>query len=128
MTFIQSFTKLIYLLLLSVIYHLPTDLVNNVRLAASAWFCSDLSENKTACSFVVMMAEANVLENTVEYRLFPPIPEDCSHEEIRQYLEEQIEIYSAHLSSYLVGYIWQNEPFRLRQVIAENESGPDESY
>jgi len=71
------------------------------------------------------MAESSFLESTVEYCLFPHLPEDCSHEEIKQYLEEQIEIYFAHLSSYLVGYIWQNDPFRLRPVIPENETGLD---
>ena len=64
-----------------------------------------------------------VPDDVVEYRLFPDVPESVGKADIQKYLEEQIDVYLAHLSPLLVEYIWQNEPFYLRIVPA---SGPGE--
>ena len=58
------------------------------------------------------------MEDSVEYRIFPVIPDGMKQEECVQYLDEQADICLAHLSRSLVEYIWQNEPFRLRVVAA----------
>lgn len=62
------------------------------------------------------------MEDTVEYHIFPILPDGLKQTECVQYLEEQADIYLAHLSRTLVEYIWQNEPFRLRVVAASGES------
>ena len=56
------------------------------------------------------------MEDSVEYRIFPVIPDGMKQAESVQYLDEQADIYLAHMSRSLVEYIWQNEPFRLRVV------------
>ena len=56
------------------------------------------------------------MEDAVEYRIFPNLPDGLKQTECVQYLEEQADIYLAHLSRAIVEYIWQNEPFRLRVV------------
>ena len=53
-------------------------------------------------------------ENTMEYRLYPRLPPKLAKSDVLQFLIEQIDAYHAHLSKYLVPYIWQNEPFRLK--------------
>ena len=52
----------------------------------------------------------------VEYRLFPVLPEGISSDEELLHLEEQLDSCLAQLSTYLVDYIWQNQPFILRVV------------
>ena len=62
------------------------------------------------------MAGREPTENAVEYRLFPPLPEGLTVTEREKLLEELQDTYLAHLSQYLVEYIWQNEPFQLRII------------
>ena len=57
----------------------------------------------------------------MEYRIFPVIPDGMKQAECVQYLDEQADIYLAHMSRSLVQYIWQNEPFRLRVVAASGK-------
>ncbi|XP_072043233.1 protein ecdysoneless homolog [Amphiura filiformis] len=61
-------------------------------------------------------------DDVLEYRLFPALQEDLKDETaIVQTLEECMDIYLAHLSPFLVDYIWQSQPFSLHAV------GPDTS-
>ena len=61
-------------------------------------------------------------DDVVEYRLFPSLTEDVKDEkQIVQTLEECLDLYLAHLSPFLVDYIWQSQPFSLQPV------GPDTS-
>ena len=53
-------------------------------------------------------------EDAVHYQIFPQVPVGMSPNQIIGYLEQLQERYLAQLSDYLVGYIWQNEPFRFR--------------
>ena len=62
------------------------------------------------------MAGREPTENAVEYRLFPQLPEGLPVTEREKLLEELQDTYLAHLSQYLVEYIWQNEPFQLRII------------
>ena len=55
-------------------------------------------------------------EDVVDYLLFPPIPQFLDDHELVAYLEEQLDLYLAHLSDVLLGYIWQNDHFNLRVV------------
>lgn len=57
-----------------------------------------------------------VPEDVLEYYLYPLICEDLNDEELFEYLEEQKDIYLAHLSHLLVDYIWQNEALNLRPI------------
>lgn len=60
-------------------------------------------------------------DDVVEYRLFPVLDEELKEEtELAQALEECIDLYLAHLSPFLVDYIWQSEPFRLQSVGADS--------
>ena len=52
-------------------------------------------------------------DEAVEYRLFPSVPNPLDARECEKYLEEQLDAYMAHLSPYLVGHIWQEQPFSL---------------
>ena len=61
-------------------------------------------------------------DDVVEYRLFPALGGDIRDEKvIAEVLEECMDLYLAHLSSFLVDYIWQSQPFTLHLV------GPDTS-
>ena len=62
------------------------------------------------------MAGNKPSENEVEYRLFPQLPDGLSTTEREKLLEELQDNYLAHLSPYVVEYIWQNEPFQLRVI------------
>lgn len=63
-----------------------------------------------------MAGRDSSIENCVEFRLFPQFPDGLNTNEREQLLEELQDSYLAHLSAYLVDYIWQNEPFQLRVV------------
>lgn len=56
------------------------------------------------------------VEDEIQYRLFPVVPEYISDSKTTQYLEEQLDTYLVHLSDLLVSYIWQNEPFNLSVI------------
>ncbi len=62
------------------------------------------------------MARNEVAENAVEYRLFPRLPEHLGASEREAYLETIQDSYLAYLGSYVVDYIWQNDPFQLRII------------
>lgn len=68
-----------------------------------------------------------VPEDVLEYYLYPLICEDLNDEELFEYLEEQKDIYLAHLSHLLVDYIWQNEALNLRPIPG-NVSVPPHLY
>ncbi|KAK3610706.1 hypothetical protein CHS0354_028096 [Potamilus streckersoni] len=55
-------------------------------------------------------------DDVVEYTLFPPIPGNLKEYEIMKFLEEFADTYMTFLSSLLIDYIWQNEPFILKPV------------
>jgi len=58
------------------------------------------------------MAEGRVLdEDTVFYRLFVNVSRE---NDVREYLEEQRDVFLAFLGSFCVNYIWQQEQFNLR--------------
>ena len=59
------------------------------------------------------------VEDSVQYRLFPPIPDGLEDKECLQYLQEKVEEYLAHFSLILVDYIWQVESFNLRVIPAK---------
>ena len=60
--------------------------------------------------------------DAVEYRLYPEIPEGYGERECEIYLEDQVDLYLAHLSRVLVDYVWQNEAFHL-SVVPKNTAG-----
>ena len=61
-------------------------------------------------------------EDTVEYRLFPEIPDGLGEKETQKFLEETLDSYLVHLSRFLVDYIWQCEPFHMA-VVAGTSGG-----
>ena len=61
-------------------------------------------------------------EDTVEYRLFPEIPDGLGEKETQKFLEETLDSYLVHLSRFLVDYIWQCEPLHLA-VVAGTSGG-----
>ena len=64
-----------------------------------------------------MARPAQTIEaRTAEYELFPVIPSSLNNIAIDDFLEEQLEIYLAHLSTHVADYIWQSEAFRLSVV------------
>ncbi|XP_048248661.1 protein ecdysoneless homolog [Haliotis rufescens] len=63
-------------------------------------------------------------EDTVEYYLFPSIPNRIGDDEVQAYLEEQVDIFLAHLSPFLIDYIWQCEPFTLSPVVGKGNLPP----
>ncbi|KAL3877377.1 hypothetical protein ACJMK2_035095 [Sinanodonta woodiana] len=65
-------------------------------------------------------------DDVVEYTLFPPIPVSLKQDGIRNFLEECADSYMTFLSSLLIDYIWQNEPFVLKPVIEVVDS--DEEF
>ena len=67
--------------------------------------------------------QQHVHQDVVEYSLFPILDRFLDEDETVQVLEEYLNTYLAHLSNDLVGYIWQDEPFRLKIVCNENLSG-----
>ncbi|XP_029646832.1 protein ecdysoneless homolog isoform X1 [Octopus sinensis] len=70
------------------------------------------------------MAERRyVPEDVVEYSLFPFVSDHLDDLKAQEYLEEQKDIFLAHLSPLLVDYIWQKEPFKLKAVVGD-ESTP----
>lgn len=60
----------------------------------------------------------------VEYFLFPSLSGVKEKEGIRAKLDELCDVYVAHLSQYLVQFIWQNEPFKLTVVEKATASLP----
>lgn len=63
---------------------------------------------------------AAVPEDVVEYRIYPEIPEGYEEQECEKYLEDVRNTCLAYLSQYIVDFIWQSEPFRLRVVAAHS--------
>ena len=66
-------------------------------------------------SFKMAVNDYELPENTMEYHIYPSLPSKLTKLGIRQFLIDQIDAYHAHLSKYLVPYIWQNEPFSLKE-------------
>ena len=63
------------------------------------------------------MAERNRKpEEAIEYYLFPSVPDTISEQNVKAYLEEQVDVIFAHLGPLIIDYIWQNEPFNLTPV------------
>ena len=60
--------------------------------------------------------KAASIQEKVEYRVFPVIPDGISSKELHDYLEEQLDACLAQLSRHLVDYIWQNQGFTLRVI------------
>ena len=61
---------------------------------------------------MAMNVEGRVLEeDTVFYRLFLNVTRE---KDVTQYLEDQRDIFLAHLGRFCVNYIWQQEKFNLR--------------
>lgn len=57
------------------------------------------------------------LQDHVEYYLFPRLTKRENDEKsIADALEELADRYLAHLSPYLMIYVWQDQPFRLAAV------------
>ena len=64
------------------------------------------------------LKQRGVVDNVVNYRLFPQIPTSVNEENTEKYLQEQLESYLVFLSDLLVDYIWQHESFRLGVIPA----------
>ena len=64
----------------------------------------------------INMARNEVVENAVEYRLFPRLPDHLAASEREAYLETIQDSYLAYLGSDVVDYIWQIDPFQLRII------------
>jgi hypothetical protein len=55
-------------------------------------------------------------DDVCEYYIYPPLPMTFDDEVIERQLEQYMDLYLAHISEWLVDYIWQNRPFNLRVV------------
>lgn len=65
-----------------------------------------------------------VEEDCVKYWLFPNLSASRDDLTRKHLLERYLEEYIANLGSYLINYIWQNEPFRLTIVHNDTEEMP----
>lgn len=63
-----------------------------------------------------MAVKRELSDDTLEYWLFPAIPEATPQHGYARYLEEQLDTYVASFGNLLVDYIWQNQPFQLQVV------------
>ncbi|CAL1530846.1 unnamed protein product [Lymnaea stagnalis] len=67
-------------------------------------------------------------EDVVEYNIFPQVPSDLPENEVKEYLEKQIDAILAHLSRQIVNYIWQHESFNLKPKTSKKEEIPPHLY
>ncbi|XP_064631797.1 protein ecdysoneless homolog isoform X2 [Lineus longissimus] len=55
-------------------------------------------------------------DDVCEYYIYPPLPMTFDDEVIERQLEQYMDLYLAHVSEWLVDYIWQHQPFNLQVV------------
>ena len=55
-------------------------------------------------------------EDSVEYSLFPVIPDGKNSADQQKVIEEYVRSYMTFLSPHLIDVIWQNEGFNLHHV------------
>ncbi|XP_041364243.1 protein ecdysoneless homolog [Gigantopelta aegis] len=63
-------------------------------------------------------------EEAIEYYLIPSVPDTVSEQNLKAYLEEQVDVIFAHLGPLIIDYIWQNEPFSLTPVASSKGNIP----